>query len=69
MTTNYLNDHQALFGRQYTGNIYGPLALTGELRSLRAMRRWAKKHGIPVPATMTPATPATQRTSTGGDQQ
>jgi hypothetical protein len=69
MTNKYLDDHHAAFGTQYTGNTYGPLAATGELRSRRTLRRWAKKHGFYLPATVTAATPATQRTSTGEDEQ
>lgn len=65
----YLIDHHAMMGRQYTGNVYGPLPAIGEMRSRRTLRRWAKKHGIPLPATMTAATPATQRTSTGEDER
>jgi hypothetical protein len=65
MTDNYLDDHHAIgWARQYTGNVYGPLSAIGEMRSRRTLRRWAKKHGIPLPATVTAATPATQRTST-----
>lgn len=69
MTDNYLDDHHVVGGSQYTGNVYGPLSATGEMRSRRTLRRWAKKHGIPLPATVTAATPATQRTSTGEDEQ
>lgn len=69
MTDNYLDDHHAMMGRQYTGNVYGPLSAIGEMRSRRTLRRWAKKNGIALPATMTAATPATQRTSTGKGEQ
>ncbi|MCC6201308.1 MAG: hypothetical protein IT466_11095 [Moraxellaceae bacterium] len=69
MKDGYLDDHHAIFGRQYTGNVYGPLSATGEMRSRRTLRRWAKKVGLPDLATVTAATPATQRTSTGEDEQ
>jgi len=69
VTDNYLDDHHAMMGSQYTGNIHGPVKNHGEYRSRRTLRRWAKKVGLPDLATVTAATPATQRTSTGEDEQ
>jgi len=67
MKDGYLDDHHAMMGSQYTGNIHGPVKNHGEMRSRRTLRRWAKKHGFPLPATVTAATPATQRISTKED--